>query len=304
MECKFEKSKPEPKLRHEFIGMMFAVAIGEVGLQVAELVRAGVYNVSACTHIVLATLVIATSWVGWTLSVAPGARKDVEKIFQWEFLVLLLDVVLVILYFILARSVHFEKEETKPAIASAHAIVWTLFWIFLLYFFWDVLTKIIIFGRDVKKEEGKKWHQYILSRSWGKQYGLRMVPTLICLALILVGIRLLRGVDLPSVGFDIAFIALVLFFRALKEVVSAFCPTEKSEQVQSPEEIAHEKERKAKLSKRWSRLAAIACVILMAAGIVSYYCSAGSKEQPTEKSPTSQTPTHSDASSANKGQPK
>ena len=32
-----------PRLRHEFVGMMFAVTIGEVGLQVAGLVQAKHY---------------------------------------------------------------------------------------------------------------------------------------------------------------------------------------------------------------------------------------------------------------------
>lgn len=31
----------EPTLRHEFAGMMFALTIGEVGLQAAALVKAG-----------------------------------------------------------------------------------------------------------------------------------------------------------------------------------------------------------------------------------------------------------------------
>lgn len=32
----------EPTLRHEFVGMMFALTIGEVGLQAAALVKAGI----------------------------------------------------------------------------------------------------------------------------------------------------------------------------------------------------------------------------------------------------------------------
>jgi hypothetical protein len=70
--------KSQPKLRHEFVGMMFAVAIGEVGLQAAALFKTGDFlrYLPAYSHLTLATIMIATSWVGWTLSVAPGARRD------------------------------------------------------------------------------------------------------------------------------------------------------------------------------------------------------------------------------------
>ena len=91
--------------------MMFAVAIGEVGLQSAALVRSGHFEqfLPAYSHLLLATIMIATSWVGWSVSVAPGARKDVDGIYQWEFVVLLIDVALVVIYFILVRTIDFTE---------------------------------------------------------------------------------------------------------------------------------------------------------------------------------------------------
>ena len=41
LRLKPDASNREPKLRHEFVGMMFAVAVGEVGLQTAALLQAG-----------------------------------------------------------------------------------------------------------------------------------------------------------------------------------------------------------------------------------------------------------------------
>lgn len=217
----------DPKLRHEFVGMMFAVTIAEVGLQIAALVQAGhfvswIHFLPEYAHLLLATVVIAASWVGWTLSVAPGARHDVKRIFQWEFLVLLLDVALVILYFILVRSVDFEKEQVAPHTASASKVGLTLCWIFFLYILWDILTKVIIFLRDRQEEAGKKWFTY-----WLREYGSRMLPALVCLGLAGAMTSLFRTVDRPHLlTADLAFLALVLLFRVLKDVISAIFPTE------------------------------------------------------------------------------
>ena len=221
----------DPKLRHEFVGMMFAVTIAEVGLQIAALVQAGhfvswIHFLPEYAHLLLATVVVAASWVGWTLSVAPGARHDVNRIFQWEFLVLLLDVALVILYFILVRSVDFEKEQSAPHTASASKVGITLCWIFFLYILWDILTKVIIFVRDREQEKSKKWFHYY-DKDWWRKYGSRMLPALLCLVLAGTMTCLFQSADrLHLLTADLAFLALVLLFRALKEVISAVCPTE------------------------------------------------------------------------------
>jgi hypothetical protein len=243
-----DASEREPKLRHEFVGMMFAVAIGEVGMQTAELVHNGswIHYLPEYSHLILCTVLIASSWVGWTLSVAPGARRDVERIFQWEFLVLLLDVALVIIYFIVVRLV-----EKPPSLVASWIVG-----IFVLYFVWDIVTKVIIyFGETVKAakktaKEGKEdrfvwtiadWVVPIsvtlaLGReaksgehppvSWGKNYGSRMIPTLVCIGLALQTKYLITTTNRARfLAADIALIALVLLFRALKELVSALLPT-------------------------------------------------------------------------------
>src|SRR5205807_1748814 len=100
--------------------MMFAVTIGEVGLQVAAVIQARHFwhYLPAYSHLTLATIAIAASGVGWSRSLSPGAREDVEVVFQWEFVVLLLDVTLVVLYFILVRTVDFGKDKQSPTIGS------------------------------------------------------------------------------------------------------------------------------------------------------------------------------------------
>jgi hypothetical protein len=252
--CKFvptPESKPEPKLRHEFVGMMFAVTIGEVGLQVADLIRAGdwVRHLPAYSHLLLAALLITTSWVGWTLSFAPGARRDVEGIFQWEFLVLLLDVAGVIIYFILVRAVD------APALTIASWIV-AVFW---AYFLWDVLTKVIIYWKYREKDPPKKWYQYYGS-TWGNDFGLRMLPTFLCLMVAWVIRGRVGSADITHrITADFALLSLVLFFRALKEVVSVFFPASKSTQAER---------EKLKARKNWALLWTTGWAIFLVLGVL------------------------------------
>src|SRR5471032_1568578 len=128
---------PAPKFRHEFVGMMFAITIGEIGLQSAALVQARhfLHFSPAYSHLILATFVVAASWVGWSQSLIPGARKDVEDIFSFAFVVLLLDMAMVVTYFILVRTVDFSPEghrriDQASTVAKWHALI------FLLYVAW------------------------------------------------------------------------------------------------------------------------------------------------------------------------
>lgn len=206
-----QESKAEPKLRHEFVGMMFAVAIGEVGVQTAILVQAGnwVHFLPAYSHLLLTAILIAASWVGWTLSPSPGAREDVRSVFHLGFLVLLLDVFLVVVYFILAKTVDISGERGVKLNASAKPeAVWILV-IFGTYLVWDVITKVVIYFMEGRQGP------------WLRKFGSRMIPTLACLVLAYAFKPLFERADPPHVlTADLALISLVLLFRALKDLTS------------------------------------------------------------------------------------
>lgn len=198
---------------------MFAITIGEVGLQVAAVIQAHhrIHYLPAYSHLILGAMVVAMSWVGWSVSVAPGARKDVQGIFQWEFLVLLLDVSLVITYFILVRTVDFGKEPLPPRIEPASTVALWVLWIFCQYLAWDVLTKIIIY---LRKPDGQ----------WKRLYGARMLPTLLCVIFAFWIWRSVQTADTPhSITADAALLSLVLLFRALKDFVSGWLPRDAKE---------------------------------------------------------------------------
>ena len=207
-------SESEARLRHEFVGMMFAVTIGEVGLQVAPLVQHGdaLHWLPAYSHIFLATFVIATSWVGWSLSVSPGARKDVTGVFQLEFVFLLLDVAMVITYFILVRTVDFA-DDSMPHVGSGEEVARWFIVIFGLYLAWDFVTKVLIYVRDRNAKS-----------SWAPE-GARMVPTVVCFAFtLLVWQQAGMADDVHRMTVDLALLSLVLLFRALKDLASALMP--------------------------------------------------------------------------------
>jgi hypothetical protein len=211
------RGRGEARLRHEFVGMMFAVTIGEVGLQFAPLVHEGnfLHWLPAYSHILLATVLIATSWVGWSLSVSPGARRDMSGVFQWEFSLLLLDVSMVICYFVLVRAVNFERGGTHE-IASAEYVAKMVLVIFGLYFAWDFITKVLIYWRDRRRG--------VESKDWGPELA-RMGPTLFCLFLAVWLSRIAASADdVHRLTVDLALLSLVLLFRGLKELVSALLP--------------------------------------------------------------------------------
>lgn len=205
-----KNSAGQPRLRHEFVGMMFALAIGEVGLQTAALVQVGHFFqfLPAYTHLVLATVVISTSWVGWSLSVAPGGRADVRRIFQWEFLVLLLDVILVIVYFILVRTIDFSQAG-HLRIDPASKVAALVFVIFALYLVWDLISKVLV---SLKNKEP----------DWQRNYGSRIIPTVICLGIAwAVWQSATTSGASHELSVDFALLCLILLFRALKDLVSA-----------------------------------------------------------------------------------
>lgn len=238
----------EPTLRHEFVGMMFALTIGEVGLQAAALVKAGhfVHYLPAYSHLLVATVMIATSWVGWSLSRAPGARLDVTGIFQWEFVILLLDVSMVVTYFILVRAFEFEKANDVPRIDPPSSMDFWVAVIFGLYIVWDFVTKVFI---PQKKPDA----------TWFEKYG-RMLPTVACLIIACGLTYVLRSADLPHyLTADFALFSLVLLFRALKDLVSAVTKKPRDQVVVS--------------KIRWGSFWTILCSAGLALGILATMCS-------------------------------
>jgi hypothetical protein len=199
------------ELRFIFVELLFAMAIAEVATKVATLTTQGVKELYPYTHILLATLLIASSWIGWKNSAAKGNKSPVKEIFGLGFLVLLLDVVLVIFYFILVRTAEEPENHVLRPPSAREETLWTLF-ILLGYLAWDVLTKAFprsgnerFLRRCFSGGEGELWE-----RGW---------VTLICILLAVMIWGLFGEASKATVVTltDVSLIFLVLLFRALKE---------------------------------------------------------------------------------------
>jgi hypothetical protein len=242
-----EKDKTkEPKLRHEFVGMMFAVTIAEVGLQVAAVVQRGnwVHYLPAYSHLSLATIIVAASWVGWSLSPSAGARQDVRNVLHLGFLVLLTDVFLVVLYFILVRSVDFGAERHSPYIAPIPKVAFWIVFMFFVYLWWDFITKLP-FLYNAK-----------FDKTWFSIDGPRIVATLFCALVALWTKSLLGDPDRAHyIAADFALLGLILLFRALKDVCSFFFPRDALPA------------KELKLGKRRALIWATICILITVSGI-------------------------------------
>ena len=142
-----------------------------------------------------------------------------------------------ILYFILVRSVDFGKDQAVPHIAPASEVALLMLVIFALYLLWDILTKVLIFWKY--RDKSKKSLRVNFDSSWWRTNGVRMLPSTACLFLSWITIRFVRSVDAPHMlTADLALIALILLFRALKDCSSSFPKLEPDGQLSPGEESA------------------------------------------------------------------
>jgi hypothetical protein len=207
---------PQVRLRFEFVELLFALATAEIAVEFGVLASAHLTlseAPTAYTHLVLATVLVAASWVGWSQSKAPGNITRVTGVFSWAFVVLLVDVALVVFYFIIARGVDVATTPSGQVSVSPSAEKET-FWVMvvlLVYLLWDVLTKALI---PAPEAQTNFWR-----RLWGREFWERGWVSVVCAAagvvswLCLHAAASVRGI----IAADVALLALVLLFRALKQ---------------------------------------------------------------------------------------
>jgi hypothetical protein len=202
------------ELRFIFVQLLFSLTAAEIAREAAELtLHDGGWRdlLPAYVHLLLATAVVSTSWVGWSVSEVSRGLK-VDSVFKWPFFVLLTDVALVILYFILVRSAEVPRGSaaTSPSALTECDMIAL---IFVGYFVWDVLTKAVI--RYEKLEAPTTF----LQRFFGTTMWARGWMSCLSMFLGLIAWYFLRDVAgcYPVMLVDSALICLVLAFRALKD---------------------------------------------------------------------------------------
>lgn len=159
-------------LRRTFIAMLFALVAATIAQQIAELlfVVTGSWNLASSpiemwenalfgngmllasfSHAFLALLLVSMSWVMWSSSQAAGHKTEIRSVFSKEFVILLTEVFLVILYFSIAKTMEqnfpeYSKNKSITAyvgIPSGRPEALQLMWVFWVYFIWDLLVDVM-----------------------------------------------------------------------------------------------------------------------------------------------------------------
>jgi hypothetical protein len=164
------------KLRIDFVGMAFGLAIGEIGLEIGKLYDAGIRlrdHWYLGTHILLSIYIIASSWIGWQLSPSQGNKDKLKDSFSIQFVILLIDLLLVICYFIIVQSI--GKDPLRPSCSTQ--IFWSKI-IFIVYIIWDFFSKCFV--EDPVSCKSK----FINNKPDLKKYLNRVYQAPICLVII------------------------------------------------------------------------------------------------------------------------
>jgi hypothetical protein len=195
----------KPEIKFGFIEMLFALTVGEIATQAARLTVPGLAAsryVASYAHCVLALIVVAASWVGWSRSQAPGHVKDTHTVLSWSFVVMVIDLLLVCVYFFLAKGVDVLElpDRSLKEIPSAENETLWLMVIFLGYALWDVITKW-------DKLKARKFRES------------RTDATIVCVAISVATYWLLHRATSTSAVLltDVSLASLTLLFRAMKQ---------------------------------------------------------------------------------------
>lgn len=198
-------SQSELNLRHAFVAMLFAFAISRVGestiLMLNRLSDVGGFDelaVASVFHLLLAVLVITTSWIGWSRS----SWKSTEVLtgpFQKAYLLLLIDIVLVINYYYLSLSV---DVQDKVGVVSVREELVSILLLFLLYSTWEIVR---FWGAD------RSIYHLFRENLWAVGKCLILVSVLWFFYCLIDHLTLLT-----VIGIDISLISVVILFRAFK----------------------------------------------------------------------------------------
>ena len=210
-------------LREAFVEMLFALAVAQVAIHAADLVKVSSSlgaKMPAFAHLFLALMLIAASWVGWRGSRSPGMQRDVESIFSIAFIGLLVDVFLVVIYFIIVRQVDIEQKGDSPVLLPPSAVpeALLLLVVFVVYAVWDLVTDVFSPGCIPHGLGARAWIS--------KTARLGLVSTIasdMCIFFIGVAYCIARRTEhrhdsTQVVLIDVALLLMIFFFRAIKAV--------------------------------------------------------------------------------------
>lgn len=218
--CKYKTTN----LHHVFVAFLFSLVAAEIARSAATLFQVmehglTVNHLAPGTHLFLALLVITTSWVGWSKSALAPGKLPLEDIFQDKFVILLIDVMLVVLYFTLASTVELELRSNTPKVGlpSAYQEAILILGIFFTYMIWDVYHDVWMeLGKSDKSFFRGIWR--LKSLKMMLVYAAASFISFICTLIILtIYMRHPHPHEVFAVyAADVALLSLIMGFRALK----------------------------------------------------------------------------------------
>ncbi|MGV3485365.1 MAG: hypothetical protein ACO1RT_13180 [Planctomycetaceae bacterium] len=217
-----DKPDLDPQLHLTFVEFLFSLAAAEIALRFAYIFDQGAdwYSwgfVATVSHLAMAMILIAASYIGWSRSQSSHRDTRLVSVLSWDFVELLLDVTLVIAYFVL---VHLSEEPDKthsgagpaPIAVSLIPEAICIPAIFALYVVWDCVSKFP--GRLDPKSGHPFGADKLCERGWIS------VLLMILSAAVSFICWTPNATASQVIAFDVAMIGLVVLFRELKEGVA------------------------------------------------------------------------------------
>ena len=209
--------RPPPRLDKTltgvtFIDVLFALAAGKALDSLAQFSR---IDWAGRAHFIVATVLIATSWLGYHESA--NKPKWAIHFITLPLFTFAIDVTLVGLYWLMALYVDGTNIDLANA-DSAEPEAWIVLGVFALYVAWDCI------GRWMKAHGSAYQTAYYQSeRKWMVDNAPRRAVTVVCLVLaglVLAGVKAFNPQDVYDiVVVDGLLVLLLLLFRILKEAV-------------------------------------------------------------------------------------
>jgi hypothetical protein len=129
-------------LRNTFISMLFALAASQCAISgydnfVSILLSNSCITdftlfVPILTHLILCVVVLTTSWIGWSATFSRKDRPKPEGVFCRDHFILMIDVIILGLYFSLVKSL----DRVSDLDASSEVYLMSI--VFVFYAIWDL----------------------------------------------------------------------------------------------------------------------------------------------------------------------
>ncbi len=129
-------------LRFVFVAFLFSAAIADVGRGAVKVFGHSPCFWPAATHLAVAFAAISMSWVYWARNIGDGPQ--LKDIYSSEYLLLVIDLFLVIIYIGIAQSAELPSPDPMAALPTPSAVPESLLLavVYFVYVLWDVVHDV------------------------------------------------------------------------------------------------------------------------------------------------------------------